>query len=559
MKRQRAKTLADDNVRLNDALRQSEKESMCVFSYLKKENEDKDNELQEMKNKIECMSDSHKKDKELIINEAKQQITCISKERDEKCDRIKKLESEIIELNEYKRERMRTDNEISELQDQVKNQKYLIEHMETKFFEEKLKIRENSIKDIKALAEEAHKIFSTRNLDDSAKLSFVQNVAMRRFITFLKKQLVSAEELSKSLNEENKALTLEKETLEGILLTKSLECKKAKELVQEKNEKIEFYKNKIEYLTEQLNKQKILFNEQITLQTYEMSKTIENLTRTLKLERKQMQRIYSLVNRILQQRNDIEEFFITSLNYVRDEIKVNQNNYIHDAKSAYEARIRLAHWGKSMYPPIRTFQNKLTSTNNVYDDFKIAQQIPKSTRLTIRDLTWEQKERVLSILFEKMNNSKMKFNQLLNKHNKITQSPSNTNKLDHENQSSYKSQCNDKPQVVESNVDHYKSIKSTDRDDRNKGECSKSIEVRKDNGNYNHNDNDEMETSGELSRQLYDKLLKTLKFEVDEKCSTINELDIQSTLKKPNKSTQRNNSESSSQKNQTKTPYPSPQ
>ncbi|KAH8859339.1 Basal body-orientation factor 1 [Schistosoma japonicum] len=556
--RQQAKTLADDNVRLNDALRQCEKESMCVFSYLKKQNEDKDNELKELKNKIERMTVSHEKDKELIINETKQQITRVNRERDENCDKIKKLESEIMELSEYKLERMRIGNEIRELQDQIKNQKCLIEHMEAKFFEEKLKMRESSIKDIKALAEEAHKI-SIKNLDDSAKLTFVQNVTMRRFISFLRKQLVSAEDLSKSLNEENKTLTLEKEALESILSEKSLKCKKTEELIQEKNEKIEFYENKIEYLTEQLNKQKIVFNQQITIQTYEMSKIIEKLTRTLEIERKRMQRMYSLVNRILQQRNEIEEFFITSLNYVRDEIKLNQNNYIHDAKSAYEASIRLAHCGKSMYPPIRTFQNKLSSTNNVYDDFKIAQQIPKSTRLTIRDLTWEQKERVLSILFEKMNNSKMKFNQKPNKTNKTTLLPSITNNVDHESQSLYESQCNGKPQVVEFNENHYKSIRSTDRHDTNEDECNTSIEVGKDNDNYDLDDNDEMKSSRDLSRQLYHKLIKTLESEVDNKYSTTNQLDKQTTLKKSNESTQRNDSESVPQKIQTKAPYPSPQ
>lgn len=62
----------------------------------------------------------------------------------------------------------------------------------------------------------------------------------------------------------------------------------------------------------------------MTLQTFEASKSIERLTKTLELERKRMIRISSLANRILQQRNEIEEFFITSLNYVRDEIKVNQ-------------------------------------------------------------------------------------------------------------------------------------------------------------------------------------------------------------------------------------------
>ncbi|CAH8475168.1 unnamed protein product [Schistosoma turkestanicum] len=394
---ERAKQLADDNARLNDALRQSEKESMNVFSYLKKQNEDKDNELKELRDKIECMSVSHEKDKELIIRDAEQQISCISNENDKKCDKIKELEREILLLDEYKNERMRTDYEIKQLHDEVQSQKRLIEHMEIKFFEEK------------------------------------------------------------------------------------------------KDEEIELYQNEIEQLTEDLNKQKALFNEQKMMAVRNSEASVEKLTRTLELERKRTMRITGLANRILKQRSEIEEFFITSLNYVRDEIKVSQNNYIHDAKSAYEASIRLAHCGRTNYPPIRTFQNKTTSTNNVYDDFKIAQQIPKSTRLTIRDLTWEQKERVLSILFEKMNHSKMKSNH--NNNNKSYYNQEQTDEF-HETTDSNKSATdNDNENVHKYDDDDDKS--GGEEQDKKRGRT-----ITHNNSMINNNN------SKQLTRKLYQKLMK---------------------------------------------------
>ncbi|CAH8497660.1 unnamed protein product [Schistosoma guineensis] len=511
---ERAKQLADDNARLNDALRQSEKESMDVFSYLKKQNEDKDNELKELKSKIESMSISHERDKELIIRDAKQQILCINSEKEKKCDKVKELEQEIMQLDEYKSEKTRTENEIKQLRDEVQNQKRLIENMETKFFEEKL---------------------------------------------------VSAEDLSKSLNEENKKLTIEKETLEGILLSKSLECKNLKELIQEKDEKIELYQYEIKQLTEDLNKQKTIFSEQVTLQTFEASKSIEKLTKTLELERKRMIRISSLANRILQQRNEIEEFFITSLNYVRDEIKVNQNNYIHDAKSAYEASIRLAHLGKSNYPPIRTFQNKITSTNNVYDDFKIAQKIPKSTHLTIRDLTWEQKERVLSILFEKMNHSKMKFNHKTN-HNK---SPMNhLNNQFNKELIIQMNNCNNgtNQQLAVNEIDSKSILLTIDNDDDDDADAD-AADDEHDRGKIKDqvNDNDKVKEnhqnqSKELTKKLYEKVIQYKDHVIDE-TNSINQSDVQCTLGNDYETIHQRNIDSTMncQINQTKVPYPSPQ
>ncbi|CAH8504268.1 unnamed protein product [Schistosoma rodhaini] len=460
---ERAKQLADDNARLSDALRQSERESIDVFSYLKKQNEDKDSELKELKDKIESMSISHEKDKELIIRDAKQQISCTNSEKEKKCDKIKELEREIMQLDEYKSERIRTDNEIKQLRDEVQNQKCLIENMETKFFEEK------------------------------------------------------------------------------------------------KDQKLELYQCEIEHLTEDLNKQKTIFNEQVTLQTVESSKTIENLTRTLEFERKQMIRISSLANRILQQRNEIEEFFITSLNYVRDEIKVNQNNYIHDAKSAYEASIRLAHLGKSNYPPIRTFQNKINSTNNIYDDFKIAQKIPKSTHLTIRDLTWEQKERVLSILFEKMNQSKMKLN------NKINSEKSSGKNifLNNEYGINQLNEMDPKSILYTSMNDHESNRGGQDKgemdDNNNNNNNTNNSNNNNSNGNNNDNSNEEdsnkivMNKSEELTKKLYEKLIKFSNHKKDQNNLT----DQFDNDHEPN---QRNiDSIMDDQINQTKVPYPSPQ
>ncbi|CAH8838017.1 unnamed protein product [Trichobilharzia szidati] len=277
-----AKKLADDNAKLHDTLRQSEKETMEVFSYLKKENDAKEKELNELREKIEHLIASHEKDKELLLNDIKDQILCMNTEKEKECKRVKELESEIQQLSEYKSDRIRTENEIKQLRGMVESQKSLIEQMELKFFEEK------------------------------------------------------------------------------------------------KDKKIQLCENQIQNLNDTVLKQKNELQGQIVLQTSESAKSIERLTKTLELERKRMNRICGLASKILQQRSEIEEFFISSLDYVRDEIKVNQNNYIHDSKSAYEASLRLAHCGKSTYPPVRTFQNKMSSTNNVYDDFKIAHQMNSS-------------------------------------------------------------------------------------------------------------------------------------------------------------------------------------
>lgn len=68
-----------------------------------------------------------------------------------------------------------------------------------------------------------------------------------------------------------------------------------------------------------------------------------------------------------------------------------------------------AHSGRGNYPKIRTFNKWDTSTNSVFDDLKEAEiWTGFEERVDINDLTWEQRERVLRLLFAKLNGHKSK-------------------------------------------------------------------------------------------------------------------------------------------------------
>ena len=66
-----------------------------------------------------------------------------------------------------------------------------------------------------------------------------------------------------------------------------------------------------------------------------------------------------------------------------------------------------AYAGKTEYPKIRTFKPVQKSTNSVFDDMSEAEKwIGIEGRVDIGDLTWEQRERVLRLLFAKLNGLK---------------------------------------------------------------------------------------------------------------------------------------------------------
>lgn len=68
-----------------------------------------------------------------------------------------------------------------------------------------------------------------------------------------------------------------------------------------------------------------------------------------------------------------------------------------------------AHAGHSDFPRVRTFRPLDSSTNNVFDDLKEAERwTGVQGKVDMSELTWEQRERILRMLFAKMNGFKEK-------------------------------------------------------------------------------------------------------------------------------------------------------
>ena len=68
-----------------------------------------------------------------------------------------------------------------------------------------------------------------------------------------------------------------------------------------------------------------------------------------------------------------------------------------------------AHAGHGDFSRVRTFRQMDSSTNNVFDDLKEAERWTGiQGKVDLTELTWEQRERILRLLFAKMNGFKDK-------------------------------------------------------------------------------------------------------------------------------------------------------
>lgn len=137
------------------------------------------------------------------------------------------------------------------------------------------------------------------------------------------------------------------------------------------------------------------------------SSELDKLRKTLELKNKEMNRVKKLAKSILEQRGDIERFFLDSLEFVKRQIYYNRAEYRKEANEFYNKKMLAAHLGQADYPKIRTFSRNPNSTNNVFKDLEQAEKWLDINKLVdLNDLTWEQREQVLRELFARMNGTK---------------------------------------------------------------------------------------------------------------------------------------------------------
>ncbi len=111
----------------------------------------------------------------------------------------------------------------------------------------------------------------------------------------------------------------------------------------------------------------------------ELEATREEVTRLrqeIEARRKETNKVKKLARNILEQRTDVERFFLDSLDFVKQQVITNRADYRKEASTVYNRKMLDAHNGNGEYPKVRTFTKKFDafSTNNVYKDLEQAEK-----------------------------------------------------------------------------------------------------------------------------------------------------------------------------------------
>ncbi|CAF0959226.1 unnamed protein product [Rotaria sordida] len=404
-----AGNLANENETLRDQLRQTEKDTIDVVTLLKKQDLDKDSEIEHLQQEINDLEIEQAKDKQDLLDDFDRQKYHLNEKLTRKENELDIVRHELNQVKEFRKKKGQMQKELEEIKDamlwNVREQKETLEKLEQKFSDEKMRLQQESNKRIEEIAEHAQNE-ALKTLDEKARNIYKENVDLIESLRIYKRELDALQKLKEQLRKQATTILSDKEMNDSLIKEKIEEVQKNNKLIKELKEKVQYLEISLTKFIEEFDIERKKLLEQSQIEHESSQNEIIKLQRALELKGKEMNKVKKLGKTILEQRSEIETLFLDALQNVKRHIIYNRLQYHKDAFNSYQNRMLNIHHGQGDHTRMKTFNEAFheINTSNVFHDLE---ETTKWTNLTsevnVADLTWEQKEQVLRELFIRMN------------------------------------------------------------------------------------------------------------------------------------------------------------
>ncbi|AWP16563.1 putative basal body-orientation factor 1 [Scophthalmus maximus] len=385
------RALARVNEELTNRLHRLERDTVDISACLQRKDAAKEQEITllqiGLKNQEALAREEQNKlaeDYTLQINEMKE----LFRKRSSDFDMI---QEGMKTIKEFQKTKAQMEQELNDTRESMgladKEHRENLNKMEYKFFKEKARLEREAERAIAVAVDRAHNEAIVQ-LDDASRSVFKENVRLNEALRHHIKEAEDLQKLTSSLAKQNASLALDKNTFELMVKKNAAQMAAQKEELSKLRAKVDSLQQALDLKARELEQEEKKEAEEILV--------------------RKLGHVKRLASTIVEQRTELEQFFHESLAQVRQEIAASRLQYKKEALRAYRWRLTEATAGKLKFPPIRTFQKGPHSTNSVYSDMEAAATWTHQpgSKVEISDLTWEQKEQVLRLLFAKMNGQK---------------------------------------------------------------------------------------------------------------------------------------------------------
>jgi len=405
--RETCRKLAAENENISDSLYQAERDTIDVISLLKREDIAKFKNIQQLTKRVGELEEITGKERARIEQEFNEKRSVLETELEEKRKEVSLLQKELKSVNEFRKHKAKITEEIKEMKNTIEQQRLendkTKQRLEHEFFVEQMKMEREASQKIAQYAEKAQKE-AIAGLDETTRKVFRDNVSMSEVMSHHVEENNSLRAKNKRLNEELKHTKQELEINEVQVRAKISENSKAKDKITNLSHELKQIRDRFEeQKTEYSNEHQLVLSSAVQQSAIDRA-DIARLQQTLEIRQSEMKRMKMLARKILDERSDMEKFFIEALDHVHRQIRSSRASYVKAAGSEYHQQMAKAAAGKGPLPPVKTFGANPNSKNSVQQDLQQAEDWKYVTPTTdISELTWEQKEKVIRLLFAKLN------------------------------------------------------------------------------------------------------------------------------------------------------------
>lgn len=324
---QRAHDLVKENERLAVQMVQTEKDTIDVVQYLKKQDIEKDKKLEDLAQSIRDLKREHRKEKERIIDDLQGQINELEQKLASKTHEVEVMQAELKVVKEFRRKRGQMQKELEDIKEAMflanKEHKDTLTRMEQRFFEEKMRLQQEANQKISELANRAH-TEAIANLNDTTKSVYMENVRINEALSYHMEAEEVLKKAQQKLLKENEELKNEIGMNKLIIEEKVAGQKKSKNEIADLTNKVETLEKALSHVVNEFDYETDRLMDVARLENQSAMTELDKVKRALELKTKECARIKRLAKNILQQRTEIERFFLDALQQVQNEISSNR-------------------------------------------------------------------------------------------------------------------------------------------------------------------------------------------------------------------------------------------
>ncbi|XP_072195401.1 basal body-orientation factor 1 [Excalfactoria chinensis] len=412
--REAARLLARRNAELLWRQRHSERDAAAVLALLTEQGRAKAAEIEKLKKELIDLKQQTQEENRKLEDYYTQQIKELEEKFLNKVGEISQIQLELNLIREFHKEKEAVEKEMEDLKKSIKisNRRHHDEAVqrERRFLEEKKRLEEDTEKKLK-MTREAARHEAVLQLNSIERQVFKENVRLRGASSYHLKEAMELWKMKQKLEEDKTLLLQEKEITESLIRKKILQINKQKAQIGDLQRKVEKLEMVLCHKTKEFETKTQKTQHQALIENQASMVEIKKLQHLLEMKDQEMNRVKKLARNILNQRTEVERFFLDALEHVKQEIIASRKHYKEKARAVYYRKMMEACAGKEDFPKIKTFNSNMNSTNSVYRDLEEAEkwywENTRFEKVDISELTWEQKERVLRLLFAKMNDTNL--------------------------------------------------------------------------------------------------------------------------------------------------------